>query len=327
MARLLADAAAAAPSLHNAQPWRFRHHRGSGVFEVHADFSRAVPEADPDQRELHLGCGAAVMNLRVAAAHHGLAAATRLLPDPTEPGLVAAVRLRAAGEEDGEGVVEQDLVPLFPAVHERHTSRYPFAEAPLPERVRAALTGAAAREGVSLSFPSPWHLEWVLELTEEAEARTRADADREAELARWTRLGAAEADTAADGVPEYAFGPRRRGGRAPVREFGEDRRTADLGSVPFEEHPQLALLTTPEDRREDWLRAGQAVQRVLLLATREDVAASFMTGVLEWSETRWPLRDPASSEGFVQMVLRLGYGPRGPKTPRRPSGEVLDILP
>jgi hypothetical protein len=29
----------------------------------------------------------------------------------------------------------------------------------------------------------------------------------------------------------------------------------------------------------------------------------------------------------MQIVLRLGYGPKGPDTPRRPVPDVLDIQP
>ncbi len=46
---------------------------------------------------------------------------------------------------------------------------------------------------------------------------------------------------------------------------------------------------------------------------------------LEWPELRWTVRDPGASMSHVQMVIRLGYGPEGPATPRRPVADVLDI--
>lgn len=55
--------------------------------------------------------------------------------------------------------------------------------------------------------------------------------------------------------------------------------------------------------------------------------ASFVTQALEWHDLRWPLRDPTSAMAHVHMVLRLGYGPRGRQTPRRPVRDVLDIEP
>ncbi|SPF02684.1 hypothetical protein SMA5143A_3442 [Streptomyces sp. MA5143a] len=33
----------------------------------------------------------------------------------------------------------------------------------------------------------------------------------------------------------------------------------------------------------------------------------------------------ARATGFVQMVIRLGYGPSRPATPRRPVTEVLTL--
>ncbi|MFD7341721.1 hypothetical protein ACFV98_37980 [Streptomyces violascens] len=87
-AAMLCRDAASAPSLHNAQPWRFRFLRESGTFELYADRLLAVPLADPDDRALHLGCGAALFNLRVAIAHRGRHPRADLLPDPSRPNLL-----------------------------------------------------------------------------------------------------------------------------------------------------------------------------------------------------------------------------------------------
>ncbi|KRV51224.1 nitroreductase [Wenjunlia vitaminophila] len=317
---LVADAAAA-PSMHNAQPWRFRFVAGEHVLLLHADLERAMPRSDPDNRALHIGCGAALFNLRVAAAHANLLRETRLLPDPRDPRLLAAVRL-------GDGAAhprDEDLARLHPAIRQRHTSRYPFAEKDVPEDVLATLRDAAEREGAELLFPGPWHTETVLDLIHDAESRDTLDPDANEDLVRWTRLGP-EADTALDGVPEYAFGPRMRDGKAPIRDFAGRRRVADRGTTTFEHTPHLALLSTPGDGPADWLRAGQALERVLLEATLADLTASLTSHALEERTLRLLARDPASGAGQVQMVLRLGYGPRGPSTPRRPVRDVLDIV-
>jgi nitroreductase len=56
--RRLLTAAAAAPSIHNTQPWRFRV-AGDDLIEVHGDPDRMLWAADPHGRALHLSCGAA----------------------------------------------------------------------------------------------------------------------------------------------------------------------------------------------------------------------------------------------------------------------------
>lgn len=231
VASLVHDATAA-PSMHNAQPWRFRYFQGSRTFHVRADIGRVIPHADPDTRALHLGCGAALLNLRVAVTHGGWYPATQLLPDLTDPTLLATVQLT------GFGSGESDLAALYPAIHQRHSSRFPFEETEIPEAVRTALSDAARLEGASLSFATAWHLEEVLELVEEAEARNRTDRGSDEDLATWTRIGTPSSVTSApDGVPEYAFGPRKRGGKGPVRDFAGARSVAGRTATAFERSP------------------------------------------------------------------------------------------
>ncbi|WP_030423394.1 nitroreductase family protein [Streptomyces sp. SCSIO 75703] len=319
VAALVADATAA-PSMHNAQPWRFRFLAGERRLLLSADPERAMPRTDPDERALHLGCGAALFNLRVSAVHAGLDPRVRLLPAPDVPFLLAAVDL---AEPDGTPP-DAPLARLHPAIRQRHASRYPFAEKTVPVPVLDRLAEAAAEEGAQLVLPHPWHTDTVLDLVRDAESREAMTPQAREEIDRWTRLGP-EAASATDGVPEYAFGPRKAGGRAPVRDFAGDRPVADRGAASFEQTPRLALLSTPEDRPADWLRAGQALERVLLEATLAELVTSLTSHALEERDLRRLVRDPGSGAGQVQMVLRLGYGPRGPASPRRPVREVLEI--
>ncbi|MFD3658367.1 Acg family FMN-binding oxidoreductase [Streptomyces sp. NPDC058620] len=315
----LVEDAVMAPSMHNAQPWRFVHRTSGRSVALYGDPDRTLPYGDPDLRALHLGCGAALFNLRVAAAHSGLSAAVRPFPVPEDPWYLADVMLNDA-EAGG-----RDLEDLHPAVRRRHTSRFPFSDEQIPELILDGLRSAAFLESCRLIIPGAWHADAVMELVHDAEFLEAANEAVRAEIATWTRTGRTGEGPADEGIPADALGPRQYGVSSPVRDFDSSRRVPDRSVAVFEEHAQIALLGTVEDTPADWLRAGQAMQRVLLRATLEGLATSLMSQPLEWPELRPFVRDPTSAIGFVHMVFRLGYGPQGAATLRRPVADVLSF--
>jgi nitroreductase len=234
--------------------------------------------------------------------------AVRLLPDPGQPLLLATVRLAGPyrpGETDRE---------LHAAIPARSTNRRPFSSRPVPPGILAELVAAASLEGAALHLPGQEESQRLLRLAADAERDLLADSGYRAELAQW-----AGGERDREGIPGSAIGPRDPSGHTPVRDF----RAGSVEYAWFEENPQLAVLSTGGGTRSDWLRAGQALQRVLLTATARGIAASPLTQPLETADA-WLVRDPRSSSGKPQMILRLGYGLPVPASPRRPVAEVLD---
>jgi nitroreductase len=305
-----------APSMHNAQPWQFRYVPAMGLLHLRMDTTRSMPRSDSNSRAMHLGCGAALFNLRVAAAHTGWSTRIGLLPDPADLELLATVAFTESGGTDA-------VSDLYPAIDRRRSSREPFTDEPVPDALLDGLSGAARSEGAHLSVLGDWQVEAVVDLSRDAEQKEAMSPEARGELARWTGSGA----SSSEGIPTYAFGPHRYDGRAPVRDFAAGRPLPDRRSAVFEQSPCLAVLGTPEDRRQDWLLAGQALEHVLLQATMDGISTSLNSQILEQPELRWLLRDPLSlsASGFPQMLLRLGYGPLVPPTPRRAVSDVLDV--
>jgi len=87
--RFLVGYAILAPSSHNTQPWRFVV--AADRIELWFDPSRSLPAIDPEQRQLFMSCGAALMNLRLAIRRFGHTERVRHLPDPGHPDLIASV--------------------------------------------------------------------------------------------------------------------------------------------------------------------------------------------------------------------------------------------
>jgi nitroreductase len=307
----LVATATLAPSMHNTQPWRFRFQPASQTIEVYADPARMLRFSDPDGRAVHIACGAALLNLRLAAVVAGRQPVVRLIPTLTQRQLLATLRLA------GPCQAQPHEIELHSAIPARRTNRSPFRGRPVPPGILAELVEAAQLEGAVLHVLERQESTRLLQLSQDAERALLAYPGYRAELARWAG-GARERD----GLPDEVLAPHDPGGAAPVRDFAP----AQPGPVHyawFEEEPQLAVLSTLSSSRSDWLRAGQALQRVLLTATVRGIAASPLTQLLE-ARDDWLVRDRRTVFENPQMILRLGYGLPVPHTPRGPVSEVLD---
>jgi len=297
-----------APSLHNSQPWRFRI--TDDTVEVFADPRRRLDVLDPAGREMLISVGAAVFTLRLAMRREGWIPDLAVLPEPADPDLVARVR-------PGRGAVPTARVQeLAGAIARRHTNRWPFAPGVLPADVIEQLAEAATHEGARFTIAAAVSRDAILGLGRAAERQLRAQGGYRAELGAWTRRGTGRHD----GVPPAAIGPWDALERLPMRDFGllQPQRPAE----DFEHYPSIGVLATPGDTPTDWVRAGQALQRVLLVATRLNVATTPISQPVEIPAIRELLADGRAG-WWAQMVVRLGYGAPAAATPRRPLAEVL----
>lgn len=308
------QAATLAPSLHNSQPWRFRI--DGGQVEVYADRSRRLDVLDPDGRELMISLGAAVFTLRAAMRGLGWIPALSLLPDPDNGDLVA--RVRPQRPELPSPAAQQ----LAAAIACRHTNRGPFTAAAVPAHALEELHAAARHEGATLTVAGSAARTTILGLGRLAEHRLRADGGYHAELGRWTR----PAPGRRDGIPPVAVGPWDALERLPIRDFGLVHPQPSRRRERFEAYPTIAVLTTGGDMPADWLRAGQALQRVLLVATRLHLATTPVSQPVEVPSIREVLSDTRRGQ-WAQIVIRFGYGRPTPATPRRPLADVLPEAP
>ena len=285
-AERLTETATAAPSIHNSQPWQFVARPADRVIEIYADPARASRWGDPRGRAVHIACGSALFNLRLAVARAGYEPVARLLPSPRDPLLLASVRL--AGPYRPRPA-ERDL---YAAIH-RPIGRGRLTGRP-PRGVLQALKEAAALEGASLREPG------------------------QVEALRILR------GRAADAYPHGAPGKSVIGKLRPARDLSS-RPGVRPASPARQPGPWLAVVSTSADDRASWLRAGQAAQRVLLLAAHHGVQAAPLSPALE------PPGAPAHAEAFLAgehpaVILQFGSGHLRPATARRPVAQVLRVL-
>jgi Nitroreductase family len=314
--RDLVAAATLAPSMHNTQPWKFVV--DAGGIDVYSDDSRDLRIADPDHRARTISCGAALFNLRVAAAHDRLAVSVDSFPDGHDA-LAHIARLNV-----GDGEPDRGLGALFDAIAIRHTNRAPFTPEPIPLEIGDRLVAAVTAEGADLEWlTDPYSRYRLEELTAEATRSDTYDPRRRAERELWIGDPAL---SRRDGIPPVALGPRAHTQPLVGRDFGRVQHDALRPTEQPESHPTIAILSTTSDGPEDWLVAGQALQRLLLLATTYDLSASFLNAVLEYPDLRAVVGDPRGPRRKFQMIMRMGHGRPTAQTPRRPVAEVLQML-
>ncbi|MFM9629247.1 MULTISPECIES: Acg family FMN-binding oxidoreductase [Streptomyces] len=311
----LARAAITAPSLHNTQPWHFVSDGDRGI-ELHALAERGLPLADPRGREMVLGCGAALFNIRLAMLHLAFRPLVDTFPDPQNLAHLATVTWGACTRPAPE---EQRL---YAALGRRHTAHGPFLpQAPAPGLIEE-LREQVRREGAELHVvDDSADRRRLAELVRAGEDAHRTDATLAAEQAAWTwRL----AQPRNDGVPadvdvlhpdSTALAGRDYAGLTGMFPTPPRRWPARTGLV--------ALLGTDRDGLAAWLRAGQALERMLLHAAGQGVMAAFHTQPLEVSHLRTRIRQTLTAGQHPQMVLRLGYPPCVRPLPRRPLADVL----
>ncbi|MFI7700577.1 Acg family FMN-binding oxidoreductase [Nonomuraea sp. NPDC049480] len=306
--RRIVEAAVAAPSVHNTQPWLFYHLKDS--MTVYADLRRQLHVTDPLGRCLGMSCGAALFNMRLTIRMTGYEARVLPLPAPrAAPDLLAVIRT-VQGQPPSPN--EQRLHAVIP---HRRTNRFPFDGRSLPRNTVVDLVLAARQEGATLVMLDGRAARRVLDMVATADRALSCDEAYRCELAPWTRDG-----LRAEGVPRQAFGPRPDGTALPLRDFGLG---ASREVARFERDPQIAALFTDGDSPRDWLVAGQALQRVLLTATAHGVSASLFSQPLDLPDSGHR-GEPTGTLGHLQMLLRLGYGPPVPAVPRRPLHEVFN---
>jgi hypothetical protein len=126
-------------------------------------------------------------------------------------------------------------------------------------------------------------------------------------------------------VPAHAFpaAARPEHGWLPQRDFDLGR---GLGLQPSggPPGPVTAILAARGDEPEDWLRGGQALQRLLLRAASRWVFANLQTQPLLSPTVRALIQIRLALPGPPQMLLQLGGGRVTHPTARRPAEDVTE---
>ena len=311
--RKAVERASWAPSVHNTQPWHFVVR--PDVLELYGDSDRQLRALDPTGRQMVISCGCALFNARVGLAAERVVEVDRL-PDAAEPDLLARLTVL------DEPAPWTPLVRLDPMIERRHTNRRDFFDEDVPPDVIYELTTAAEQEETSLvQIVEPEQKVVAAQLSREAETIQNTDPRYQAELQAWTTTDLRRTD----GVPVSAI--PHTDSRFETGGLIRDFDVAGRGWLPRLKQSSLnhclMVLGTAKSTRSAWLRAGEALQRILLEATRLDFVVSLASQVAEVPSTRDRLHKELDLEFHPLLLMRIGRAAPTPASKRRALTTII----
>jgi hypothetical protein len=314
-----------APNSHNMQPWKVDLATPDQAV-LYPDLARMLPETDPFNRQITVSLGCFLELMRMAALQDGYAVAVDLFPQGEDPeGLderpAAICRFRPTTAAPD---------PLFAHAAIRRSNKEPYdMSRPVPSAVLARIAAAAQRTEVGFT-DDPAEVAELRALTVRA-MEIEIDTPRTfRESVELFRIGRREVEANPDGLEFHGptfeamrlFGLfTRQAASDPESTAFQQGRTAT--TAPIDTAVAHIWTVTPDNARASQIAAGRDWLRLNLAAAGEGVGFHPLSQALQEYPEMAAIHDAvharfAPDGGTVQMLCRLGYGPKIGPTPRWP---------
>ncbi len=321
-----------APNPHNRQPWLVDLAE-AGVVTLYVDTAKLLPHTDPFNRQITIGLGCFLELMRMAASHDGQRVEITPFPQGHDDRALDARPVARAVFAPDPSVTPD---PLFAYALDRRSNKEPYDTArPLPDDTLEKLAVATtARFGGTLDLKEV--ADWRA-FTREA-LRIEIETPRTyRESVDLFRIGRAEVDANPDGIdftgPVFeVLGATGMITRDSVLDTSSQAYKAGLDAVYANTDTAMGhvWLVTPGNARIDQIATGADWLRVNLAAAAAGVAFQPLSQALqEYPEMAALYADLnaklAPTGGTVQMLARIGYGPKVEPSPRWPlEAKILD---
>lgn len=327
---------------HDTQPWLFKI--SANQIDIHASLARHLGSFDPFLREMHMGLGCAIENMRLAAAPNGYNLRIEMMPGhlreiTQREGFAHAATLHLSAQ-----TIANDTSPLYDAIPKRHTNRYPYDRTrALPADFDIALTESEAlvpdvklflyREGDAFEA----FAKAIIDATYEIGRDRQMVQDSES----WFRDGPAEIEQHRSGLTIDAVGLPpfiSVASKMLPRLSPEMAQTAWENQTSTSQVPSAALLgfVAVRDRldRVQALNAGRVWQHMHLTATAHGIDMHPLNQPIETADREIELGKPLASEARLAAItgdaswqptfaFRAGYGlSKAHPSPRRALSDV-----
>ncbi len=309
-----------APNPHNRQPWLVKL-EGEDALTLYCDNDRKLPETDPYDRQITIGCGAFLELMSMAAAEDGYNA--KIIPFHDGEDMAKLDDRPVARVEFTKGTGAPD--PLFAHVLDRRTNRERYEPKSVEDGLLRQLTEAAAKYGLKADYAADDELTAKLrDLTWRAHEREALTPAVHHESVNLFRIGAKEVKENPDGIaldgPIIAAG--KLFGAVNTATLADPNSSAfRQGLTMFHERAMsakaFAWISNDNKTRTDQLNAGRSYLRLNLQATALGLAIHPWSQALQEYSSMSDLYDEVhkmiAGGRTLQMLVRVGYArPVGP---------------
>lgn len=299
-----------APNPHNRQPWLVEL-SGEDTVILHRDVDRDLPATDPYNRQIFIGLGCFLELLTVSASDIGFGVDLNLFPEG-ENGPVAIATFRKGAKRD----------PLADNILTRRSDKFPYEAKSLAQSDADALTSFAA---IITEQTATAALRTITKDAFNVEIYTPYTFEESVDL---IRIGKAEINANPDGIELSSpmlevlrrFGLLTKDVLMDTDHPAFKSQHADYLRM-LDATPAYAVLTTQTNTRQDQIEAGRRWLRLNLKTTELGLALHPVSQALQEYPEMTAIYEKAhqmlAPQGdTVQMLGRLGYGPKGGPTPR-----------
>lgn len=303
-----------APSGHNAQPWLFELQDDKII--ILPNFAKTLPAVDSDNRELFISLGCAAENLCLAAS--ALQYSTTVDVDSTG---IISVHLQKSN----------DITPdsLFEQIEKRQTNRSVYngkriSDDTLSKIVQQAQT---AENNIYAWAKNTAEFNQLTDFVLQGNILQMNDKAFNEELLSWIRFNKKHSETTSDGLSYAVMGAPNlpKSITKTIVKFAlnpKSQNKTDLKKIDSSSH--LLLLTSRENNIASWVATGRALQRLLLILTRNNIAVAYLNQPCEVEElnTKMQTQLPIDRQK-PQILLRIGYAKPMPYSKRKAISEVI----
>lgn len=279
-----------APSSHNTQPWRFEIHPDQNEIIVSIDNQYILPASDINGRQTVISIGCAVANLKMAANYFGYNIETTLLnndkqlfkPNEKEHQLIPIVKIKKTPSDPQENLKE-----IYQAIFKRKVTRAEYLEnVELPVELLKEIE-TLNNEKIKIHLVSDRLRRLTIgEFQGQADNFVINSKKFSHELGLW--LLPNDTDSAI-GMPGRDFGLSdeealrlHRGliGEIPLNP-ADGLKFSTGGKIGIEKSPTICFLTAADDTVENWLEAGETVEKIFLKLAARNISFTMHAGITE----------------------------------------------